>query len=55
MAALNPLSSNTILVTMDVTSLDTNIPYSDGIEACKENAISKFDDSLNSYFSKSMY
>jgi hypothetical protein len=36
MAALNPLPSNTTLVTMDVTSLYTNIPHSDGIEACKE-------------------
>jgi hypothetical protein len=36
MAALNPLPSKTTLVTMDVTSLCTNIPHSDGIEACKE-------------------
>ena len=36
MEALNPLPSNTTLVTMDVTSLYTNIPHSDGIEACKE-------------------
>jgi hypothetical protein len=36
MAALNPLPSNTTLVTMDVTSLYTNIPHSDGIEACNE-------------------
>jgi hypothetical protein len=36
MAALNPLPSNTTLVTMDVTSLYTNIPHSDGIEDCKE-------------------
>ena len=36
MAALNPLPPNTTLVTMDVTSLYTNIPHSDGIEACKE-------------------
>ena len=36
MAALNPLPSKTTLVTMDVTSLYTNIPHSDGIEACKE-------------------
>ena len=36
MAALNLLPSNTTLVTMDVTSLYTNIPHSDGIEACKE-------------------
>ena len=36
MAALNILPSNTTLVTMDVTSLYTNIPHSDGIEACKE-------------------
>jgi hypothetical protein len=35
MAALNPLPSNTTLVTMDVTSLYTNIPHSDGIEARK--------------------
>ena len=36
MAALNPLPSNTTLVTMDFTSIYTNIPHSDGIEACKE-------------------
>ena len=36
MAALNPLPSNTTLVTLNVTSLYTNIPHSDGIEACKE-------------------
>ena len=36
MAALNPLPPNTTLVTMDVTSLYTNIPHSDGIEACKD-------------------
>ena len=36
MAALNPLPSNTTLITMDVTSLYTNIPHSDGIEVCKE-------------------
>jgi hypothetical protein len=36
MVALNPLPSNTTLVTMDVTSLYTNIPHSDGIEASKE-------------------
>jgi hypothetical protein len=33
MAALNPLPSNTTLVNMDVTSLYTNIPHSNGIEA----------------------
>jgi len=36
MAALNPLPSHTTLITMDVTSLYTNIPHSDGYEACKE-------------------
>ena len=36
MAALNPLPPNTTLVIMDVTSLYTNIPHSDGIEACKD-------------------
>ena len=36
MAALNSLPSHTTLVTMDVTSLYTNIPHSDGFEACKE-------------------
>jgi hypothetical protein len=35
-SALTPLPPNTTLVTMDVTSLYTNIPHSDGIEACKE-------------------
>jgi hypothetical protein len=34
MAALNPLPPNTTLVTMDVTSIYTNIPHSDDIEAC---------------------
>ena len=41
MAALNPLPPNTTLVTMDVTSLYTNIPHSDGIEACKEIRVSR--------------
>ena len=36
MQALNPLPANTTLVTMDVTSLYTNIPHGDGIEACRE-------------------
>lgn len=33
---MNPLPENTILVSMDVTSLYTNIPHEDGIAACKE-------------------
>jgi hypothetical protein len=36
MAALNPFPPNTTLVTMDVTSLYTNIPQSDGVKECKE-------------------
>ncbi|XP_071153604.1 uncharacterized protein [Mytilus edulis] len=36
MQALNPLPSDTTLVSMDVTSLYTNIPHADGIDACKE-------------------
>jgi hypothetical protein len=36
MAALNPLPSHTTLITMDVTSLYTNIHHSDSIEDCKE-------------------
>jgi peptide-methionine (R)-S-oxide reductase len=36
MAALNLLPFNTTLVTMDVTSLNANIPHSDDIEACTE-------------------
>ena len=36
LAALNPLPPNTTLVTMDVTSLYTNISHSDCIKACKE-------------------
>jgi peptide-methionine (R)-S-oxide reductase len=36
MAALKPLPSNATLVTMNITSHYTNIPHSDGIEACKE-------------------
>ena len=33
---MNPLPSGTILVSMNVTSLYTNIPHNDGIEACRE-------------------
>ena len=29
------LKQNSLLVTLDVTSLYTNIPHEDGIEACK--------------------
>jgi hypothetical protein len=36
MESMNPLPSGTILVSMDVTSLYTNIPHNDGIEACQE-------------------
>ena len=36
MESMNPLPSGTILVSMDVTSLYTNIPHNDGIEACRE-------------------
>jgi hypothetical protein len=36
MAALNPLPSHTTLITMNVTSLYTNIHHSDIIEASKE-------------------
>jgi hypothetical protein len=36
MESMNPLPSGTILVSMDVTSLYTNIPHSDGIESCRE-------------------
>ena len=36
MQALNPLPADTFLVTMDVTSLYTNITHADGIDACKE-------------------
>ncbi|XP_063403776.1 uncharacterized protein LOC134687402 [Mytilus trossulus] len=36
MQALNPLPSDTTLVSMDVISLYTNIPHDDGIDACKE-------------------
>ena len=32
----NPLPNETILVSLDVTSLYTNIPHEDGVEACKE-------------------
>jgi hypothetical protein len=37
MESMNPLSSGTILVSMDVTSLYTKIPHNDGIEASKNN------------------
>jgi hypothetical protein len=33
---MNPLSQNTILVSMDVSSIYTNIPQVDDIAACKE-------------------
>lgn len=36
MESMNPLPPDTILVSMDVTSLYTNIPHDDGITACKE-------------------
>ncbi|XP_063404279.1 uncharacterized protein LOC134687752 [Mytilus trossulus] len=36
MQALNTLPSDTTLVSIDVTSLYTNIPHADGIDACKE-------------------
>ena len=36
MESMNPPPPDTILVSMDVTSLYTNIPHDDGIEACKE-------------------
>lgn len=32
---LGPLPSNAILVTLDVSSLYTNIPHRDGLEACR--------------------
>ena len=35
--ALGPLPSDALLVSMDVTSLYTNIPHSDGIKACEES------------------
>ena len=34
--ALGPLPPDTLLVSMDVTSLYTNIPHQDGIQACAE-------------------
>ena len=34
--ALGPIPSGALLVSMDVTSLYTNIPHSDGIKACEE-------------------
>ncbi|XP_071160924.1 uncharacterized protein [Mytilus edulis] len=36
MQDLNPLPANTTLVTMNVTSIFTNIPHADGIESCRE-------------------
>jgi hypothetical protein len=36
MESMNPLPSGAILVSMDVTSLYTNISHNDGIEACRE-------------------
>ncbi|XP_071145079.1 uncharacterized protein [Mytilus edulis] len=36
MESLNPLPPETILVSLDVTSLYTNIPHDEGIEACRE-------------------
>ena len=34
--ALGPIPSHALLVSMNVTSLYTNIPHSDGIKACEE-------------------
>ena len=34
--AMGPLPSETLLVSMDVTSLYTNIPHEDGIKACED-------------------
>ena len=34
--SLGPIPSDALLVSMDVTSLYTNIPHSDGIKACEE-------------------
>ena len=34
--ALGPILSDALLVSLDVTSLYTNIPHSDGIKACEE-------------------
>ena len=34
--ALGPLPPDTLLVSMDVTSLYTNIPHQDGMQACEE-------------------
>jgi len=36
MESMNSLPSGTILVSMDVSSLYTNIPHNEGIEACRE-------------------
>ena len=36
MESMNPLPSEAILASMEVTSLYTNIPHNDGIEACRE-------------------
>jgi hypothetical protein len=36
MESMNPLPSGTIVVSMDVTSLYTNIPHNDGIEAYRK-------------------
>ena len=32
---LGPLTDNAILVTLDVSSLFTNIPHNEGIDACR--------------------
>ena len=34
--AMGPLPPETLLVSMDVTSIYTNIPHEDGIKACEE-------------------
>ncbi|XP_071178031.1 uncharacterized protein [Mytilus edulis] len=36
MESMNPLPPETLLITLDVTSLYTNIPHDDGIQSCRE-------------------
>ena len=39
LSRFNNIPDNTILVTLDVTALYSNIPHNDGIDACQKNIL----------------